>query len=138
MPRICQPQSSENDIVMHLLFNGGSIALLRALISESVRNISETFPTEGVRSALRDISPGPDASLACLRARFFLLLNMDHLMRSRLCQERVAGHLAPVCPHKACNLYDQLHETVVPLWIKDERIELQDFVERLKDAYLVA
>jgi hypothetical protein len=123
---------------MHLLYNGGAVPLLRALISESSRNISETFPTEGVMNALKDIQPGPDASLSCLRARFFLLLNQDHLMRARLCQERVAGHVAPVCPHKACGLYDQLNETVVPLWIKDERIGLHDFVERLKDAYLVA
>ena len=138
MPRICQPQSPESDILMHLLYNGGSVPLLRALISESSRNISEDFPTEGVRSALKELSPPPDASISCLRARFFLLLNQDHRMRSRLCQERVAGHVSPVCAHKACSLYDQLNETVVPQWIKDERISLLDFVEQLKDAYLVA
>ena len=138
MPRICQPQTTELDVLMHLIYNGSSAPLLRALISESTRNISEDFPTEGVRAALRDFAPPPEASLACLRARFFLLLNQDHRMRSRLCQERVAGHLAPVCPHKACSLYDQLHVSVVPQWIKDERVSVLDFTEQLKDAYLVA
>jgi hypothetical protein len=138
MPRICQPQGSDTDVLMHLLYNGGAVPLLRALISESMQNIAEDFPTEGVREALRQLSPPPDASLACLRARFFLLLNQDHRMRTRLCQERVAGHLAPVCAHKACNLYDQLSDTVVTQWIKDERITLLDFIDRLKDAYLVA
>jgi len=59
-------------------------------------------------------------------------------MRTRLCQERVAGHLAAVCPHKACSLYDQLNDAVIPQWIKDERVTLLDLVENLKDAYLVA
>ena len=138
MPRICHNPASETDVLMHLLYNGGSTPLLRALIAESARNIAEDFPTDGVKEALQAIAPAPDASLACLRARFFLLLNQDHRMRARLCQERVAGHLSPVCEHKACSLYDQLHDTVIPQWIKDERISLLDFAENLKDAYLVA
>jgi len=69
MPRICPSQASETDVLMHLLYNGGSVPLLRALISESMRNIEEDFPTDGVRQALRDISPRPDASWpACARA----------------------------------------------------------------------
>ena len=51
----------------------------------------------------------------------------------------VEGHTGSRhCPHKACSLYDQLNETVVPQWIKDERISLLDFIDQLKDAYLVA
>ena len=59
-------------------------------------------------------------------------------MRVRLCQDKLYGYIATLCPYKACAFYMQLRETVVPAWIKDERISLLDFEERLKDAYLVS
>ena len=141
MPSTCHAQIAQiasQDSLMHLLYSGSSEALLRGLIAESMRNISASYPTEGVRRALVRLVPGPDASLVSLRALFFLLLNQDCHMRARVCQDRLAGYLPALCPYKACRLFDQLRDEVVPGWIKDERVGLLLFVERLKDAYLVA
>ena len=133
------PQTqSHQDILMFLHYSGAAAPLLRALIAESMRNVAEDFPTEGVRKALLGLAPPPDASLVCLRVRFFLLLNQDYRMRVRLCRERAAGHLPTVDPYKACALYEQMNETLVPSWIRDERITILDFAEQLKDAYLAA
>ena len=123
---------------MHLIYSGGADPLLRTLIAESMQNIAEDFPTAGVSSALALLAPAADTPLAGLRVRFFLLLNQDQRMRSRLCHGRVAVYLNPVCAYKACNLYEQLRETVVPAWIKNENVTLLDLAESLKDAYLVA
>ena len=123
---------------MHVLYSGGGETILRGLIMDSIRNIGEDFPTEGVRKALTMLVPPPVASMAHLRVLFFILLNKDSRMRVRLCQERVAWYLPVLCPHKACSLYEQLRETVVPGWIRDERVGVMDMEERLRDAYLVA
>jgi len=139
MPRICQtPPGQYHDVLMYLLYNGGAEPLLRALIQESMGNISTAFPTAGVRAALVTLSPPPDAPLAALRVRFFLLLNQDHLMRVRLCHGKVTAYLPSLCVYKACNLYEELRDSLVPAWIKNENITLLDLAEKLKDAYLVA
>ena len=139
MPRICQtPPGQYQDILMHIVYSGGAEPLLRSLIAESIRNIGEDFPTPGVRAALASLAPAADTPLDGLRVRFFLLLNQDYRMRVRLCHGKVAVYLKPVCAHKACSMYELLRETVVPAWIKNETITLQDLDENLKDAYLVA
>jgi hypothetical protein len=138
-PRICQtPPGQYRDILMHIIYSGGAEPLLRSLISESMQNIAEDFPTPGVRAALASFAPVGETSLAALRVRFFLLLNQDHRMRVRLCHGKLSPHLDPVCVYKACNLYEQLRETVVPMWIKNETITILDLAEQLKDSYLVA
>ena len=142
IPRICQQDQNGRpcqDILMYIMFNAGSVQLLTALINESMKNIAEEFPTEGVKSALVSLIPPPShTSLACLRVRFFLLLNQDARMRRRLCENKIACYIPTLCPYKACNLYDQLRTIHVPNWIKDETISLLAFEENLRDAYLVA
>lgn len=141
MPSTCHAQIAQvasQDCLMHLLYCGSSEPLLRALIAESMRNIAASYPTDGVRRALVQLVPGAGASLASLRALFFLLLNQDCRMRARVCEDRLAGYLPALCPYKACRFFDQLREGVVPGWIKDERVSLLELVERLKDAYLVS
>ena len=78
------------------------------------------------------------ASLALLRAVFFVLLNQDSRMRVALCGKRFLPSLSALCPHKACRLYDQLKDTVVVEWVKNESIDLLQFEESLKEAYLVS
>ena len=121
------------------MFNAGSAPLITALINESMKNISEEFPTDGVKSALISLIPPPSSiSLASLRVRFFLLLNQDSRMRRRLCVSKIAWYIPTLCPFKACNLFDQLRTTLIPNWIKDETVDLLAFEEKLRDEYLVA
>ena len=139
MPRICQtPPGQYQDILMHIIYCGGAEPLLRSLIAESMCNIGDNFPTPGVRAALASLAPTAETPIAVLRALFFLLLNQDYRMRVRLCQGKIAPYLNPVCAYKACNLYEQLRESVVPAWIKNETVTVLDLAENLKDAYLVA
>jgi hypothetical protein len=142
MPRICQQDQNgrtSQDILMYVMFNAGSAPLITALINESMKNISEEFPTDGVKSALISLIPPPsNTSLASLRVRFFLLLNQDSRMRRRLCESKIAWYIPTLCPFKACNLFDQLRTTLIPNWIKDETVDLLAFEEKLRDEYLVA
>jgi hypothetical protein len=140
IPMTCQETGRQcQDILMHLLYSGGSEVLLRSLITQSIRNITDEFGgSKGVRDALAHYILPPACSLALLRAVFFILLNQDSRMRSNLCKQRYLPSLPTVCPHKACILYDQLHDVVIVEWVKRESIDLMQFEESLKEAYLVS
>ena len=140
IPITCQDTGRQcQDILMHLLYSGGSEPLLRCLIAQSIRNITEEYgQSKGVRDALGLYILPKQASLALLRAVFFVLLNQDGSMRAALCAKRFLPSLPVVCPHKACRLYDQLKDTVVVEWVKNESIDLLQLEESLKEAYLVS
>ena len=140
MPMICKdPHRQCQDIVMHVLYSGGVESLLRSLISQSLKNISDEFPSAGVRDALSHyVLAREGVSISTLRAVFFILLNQDSRMRARLCSSRVLSYIPELCPYKACRFYDQMRDSVVTAWVKDETIAALDLVENLKDSYLVA
>lgn len=139
MPRICQtPPGQYQDVLMHIIYSGSAEPLLRSLICDSLRNLAVDWPTPGVHAALTALAPTHDTPLAVLRVTFFLLLNQDQRMRARLCHGEIVPYVKPMCAYKACSLYTQLRETVIPSWIKNEEVTVLDLSERLKDAYLVA
>ena len=141
MPRICQETHTRQcqDVLMHLLYSGHCEQLLHSLIMQSIHNIAADHPaSEGVRQALIPFIPPPNCPPAMLRSIFFILLNQDSKMRDSLCTSRTLPYLPPLCPHKACRLYDHLKETVVVEWVKNENMHLLEFVESLKEAYLVS
>ena len=141
MPMICQDTHTRQcqDILMHLLYSGNCEALLRSLIMQSIHNISaEHAISAGVRQALQSFVPTQATPPATLRAVFFILLNQDSKMRESLCAKRVLQYLPELCAHKACRFYDALNESVVVEWIKNENVHILEFVENLKEAYLVS
>ena len=145
MPKICTVvlhgyRHQCQDILMHLLYNGGSERLLCDLIVESMNNIaSASHKDPRIIECLRPFLPDPSATpLVTLRASFILLLNMDERMRSRLCKERVAPYVPSLCPHKACVFYTLLKNQVVLDWMKNESVDVLAFVEKVKETYLLS
>lgn len=138
---ICQDTHTRQcqDILMHLLYSGNCEVLLRTLIMQSIHNIAAEHPSSGgVRQALLPFIPTQTTPPATLRAVFFILLNQDSKMRDSLCAKRMLHYLPELCPHKACRFYDSLNESVVVEWIKNENVHLLEFVESLKETYLVS
>ena len=126
---------------MHLLYSGNSEGLLKSLIVESINNIVAEHPaSDGVRRALAPFVPREDRPMppAMLRAVFFILLNQDSRMRDCLCTTRIQPYLQPLCPYKACRFYDCLKDSLVSTWVRNESIHLLEFVETIKETYLVS
>ena len=141
IPRICQETHTRQcqDVLMHILYSGSCDALLHSLIMQSIGNIAAAYPASaGVKRALIPYAPSKECPPAMLRSIFFVLLNQDCRMREALCAQRILPYLPPLCPHKACRFYDCLKESVVVEWVKNENVHLLEFVESLKEAYLVS
>lgn len=43
-----------------------------------------------------------------------------------------------VCPVKASGFFQELHDTLFPDWVCDERQSLDDFIDRVRMCYLVS
>lgn len=125
---------ARKDVLFHVLY-GGCREYVSRLIERSVLHIADEHSTDGVREALQNMRPQADDSLHVLQIKFFVLLNQDECMRSEIASVSGSG-VCGVCPHKAEGLYDALSDELLPAWIKDERIRHDDFVDRLRSAYL--
>jgi hypothetical protein len=124
------------DILFHVLY-GGNDEHIRALIEESVIDISREYPTDDVRDSLHCIRPGTDDSLNRLRVKFFLLLGENEAMRRRISESRKSpGLLQPLCLHKARRFYDELCDDLIPEFLQNETIRLDQFVDKLRATYL--
>ena len=64
----------------------------------------------------------------------------DEETRRRLCefQSDLARDWRPVCKVKATRFYATLHDELLPAWVKDETVTLDEAVERARMAYLVS
>jgi hypothetical protein len=130
------PVTQRKDVLFYVLY-GANTDSIAGWIEESALNIAEEYPADGVREALQLLRPAEGDSLNKLRAKFFLLLNEDGRMRERL--GRVQHHLMiSLCDLKAERFYDSLCDELIPVWIKDESVALEEFVDRLRAAYLVS
>ena len=124
---------------MYILYSGDSEFLCQ-IIRGAIHGVGRAHPTEGVKDALRVYEPGRDDCLHTLRIKLLVLLDQDETTRVRLCEYRspLARDWHPVCRVKATRFYTDLHDSLLPAWIKDETITASDFVDRVRMAYLIS
>lgn len=124
---------------MHILYNDSSEPIICRLIIQSMNNISESNQKHPlIVEQLKKFKPVSTTPIATLRASFFLLLNMDHRMRTELCTRNFEDYLPKLCQHKACIFFTLLRNEIVVEWMKNESITTIDLVEKIKDAYLLS
>ena len=138
MPMICAPH---RDWLFYILYYG-DVKLLSQLIRQCQGNILRRHHHDSaLGSLLERYSPDPQKDpLLVLRAKFFVLLHEDEETRKELAEKAATsfGCFGAVPKPKASNFYHSLHHDVIPKWVSDEDVQLHDFIESLREAYLVA
>lgn len=110
---------------------------MQQLIEESVINISREYSSDGVKDIIVQMRPKAEDTVDMLRAKFFLLIHQDEKMRKRLdMQQGKSSIVKEVDTHKACRFYDDLGSIVIPNYMQNQTISLQDFVQELRETYL--
>ena len=134
IPITCFP--GRQDILFHVLY-GANEANLRSLIEQTAIDIAREYPTHGVRDALQRMRPADGDCPNKLRARFFMLLAESETMRRRL-SAPVAGQCmpGPVCEDRARLFYDELCDQLLPAFVQNQTVRLDEFVDGLREAYL--
>ncbi len=110
------------------------------VIRTAAANIEAEHATPGVAEAARLFLPSPEDCLHSLRIKLLVLLDQDESTRRRLCEftSPAVRNYTPVSPAKADRFYAELHERLVPDWIKDETVSAGEFVDRARMAYLIS
>jgi len=124
---------------MYVLY-GADADFMRQIIRGAAHGVAQAHDTDGVRDALRAYAPGDGDCLHTLRVKLLVLLDQDEATRARLCEYRspVVRDWHPVCRVKATRFYAELHDSLLPGWVKDETVTTSDFVDRVRAAYLVS
>lgn len=124
----------KKDPLFYVLF-GGNTKWIAGMIEESVLNVAREYPDEGVAEALQLMRPAPDDPLTSLQIKFFALLNEDERMRCNLACVK-SPTMVSLCPHKAERFYDALSDELMPMWVKDERVSDEEFLDKIRQGYL--
>jgi hypothetical protein len=133
-----------HDWLMYILYSCDAPFLgqiIRGAMAGIAQQHAATKNKEGMAEALAPYSPGPSDCMHTTRIKLLVLLDQDEGTRRRLCEytsKGAARDWLPVCPHKAARFYAELHDTLIPAWIKDETVTSSEFVDRVRMAYLIS
>lgn len=154
--------SAMHDILFHVIFGSDRESIQEFLNASAARLqcIVKCKHLEGtMQCALSKDNPVP---LQTLKAMFFLFLNVDMVLKDYVCNTASKPAFAaamnvkqstkglenlhawsmvgtrPLNHGKAINFFIALHDNVVKKWLQDERKSAAEFVEAVKDAYLVS
>jgi hypothetical protein len=135
MPCTCP----HRDWLMYILYSCDS-EFMSQVIATAVSGIDAEHSTRGVTEALEPFRPSPGDCLHALRIKLLVLLDQDEGTRRRLCEfsSPTVRNYAPVPPEKADRFYAELHDRLIPDWIKDETVSAGEFVDRARMAYLIS
>ena len=136
MPCTCP----HRDWLMYILY-GGDSEFIGQIIRGAMQGIERAHGgAPGVVESLRVYSPHKHDCLHTLRIKLLVLLDLDEGTRRKLSEysSPLARDWHPVCRVKGTRFYAELHDGLLPGWVKDETINASDFVDRVRMAYLVS
>jgi hypothetical protein len=137
MPITCTPHK---DWLFYILYCGDT-NMLCDLIRQCVKNVAAHYHYDpDMLSILEHYQPRFSDSIHVLRSKFFVLLHEDEKTRIELVHRdtKLRGYFGPVPLQKANNFYVMLHTDLIPKWVSDESITLEQFIDSLRDAYLIS
>jgi hypothetical protein len=156
---------SMHDIIFHVIFGHDYDAILELVTASSARlnSICQCkylqATMQAVTQARASAQPVP---INVLKAMFFLFLNVDMVLKDYICNtsskdcfaaamntKRNAADLdklhawsmvatKQISPGKARNFFLALNQKLVKQWLQDERRGPMEFLQAVKDEYLVS
>jgi hypothetical protein len=124
---------------MYILYCCDSEFMSQVIHTAAV-NIQSEHDTPGVAEAIQPFLPSPDDCLHNLRIKLLILVDQDESTRRRLCEfsSPTVRNYTAVAPEKADRFYADLHDTLIPDWVKDETVTPGEFVDRARMSYLIS
>lgn len=148
-----------HDWLMYILYSCDT-EFLGQVTRGAMEGVASTHNTQGINEALEPFAPTDADCMHIARIKLMVLLDQvccslisprsslplvsissqDEATRRRLCEytSPLARDWRPVCPQKATRFYAELHNVLLPEWIKDETISHSEFIDRARMAYLVS
>ena len=118
------------DLFMYVLYSGDQVFVMN-MVEQVTREVCTKYDCPELASVLVH----KDKPLL-FRTLFFLMLNFYKSFRHWALTAAVG--LLPVCPHKATRFLLELKHDLVPRFLVDERMRLEDFERQLRVAYVAS
>ena len=118
---------AKRDMVFSVLFVGDE-RLIRHFVTDSSKRLGAGDWVAGIQAA----------SLVRLRVMFFLLLDRDSALKSKIVEGWSDLCVAAMDPSKSATFFQSLRAEVIDPWLVDERKDEDEFVSRVVDLYLVS
>ena len=118
------------DMIMFVLYSDDQ-SFVKDMVNKVLAEVAAEQQCEELAALARDYGERPQL-FVCL---FFLLLDFHAKFRYWVLQETGIG-LKPVCPHKAGRFLKVLRTDIVPRFLINETLRMDDLERELKIEYL--
>lgn len=118
------------DIIMYVLYSGDQL-----FVRDMVSKVAHEVAIEQECSELSNLVLMYPESPILFKCLFFLMLNFQPKFRYWVLSENDTG-LQPVCPHKAMLFLRLLRDELVPKFLVNETVRLDDFEREIKVSYI--
>lgn len=132
------PTRMNRDIVWHVLYDT-DMELIRDITLPAARRAEESSSgsSEIVNFVLHC------RNLTAMRALFFIVLNVDEELREDVCSAEFCkqvwthhGRPVPLCPYKATRFFQDMEESCIHRWMRNEQCTAASLVDTLIALYL--
>lgn len=140
LDRPASPTRMNRDILWHALYDD-DIELLREITLPSAVRIEND--SSGVSEIVSYVELC--GSLSAMRALFFVALNVDEQLREDICSTSWTsqvwtchGKPTPLCPYKATRFFQDLEESCIHPWMRNEQCTAMEMVDCVRMLYTIS
>jgi len=119
------------DLIMYVLYSDDEVFVMN-MVSRVALEIAEQYDFEDIKRVLRHKDKP-----VLYRCVFFMLLNFHQQFRYWVLSDTSLG-LKPICPYKATRFLIALKNEIVPTFLMDERLRLEEMERTLKTTYIAS
>ena len=117
------------DLLMYVLYSEDAVFVMN-MVKRAANEIADKYEFEDLRTILQH-----DDKPMLYRCLFFLLLNFYKPFRHWVLTDGSLG-LKPICPFKATRFLLCLKNEIVPHFLMDERVPLDELERKIKTTYV--
>ena len=118
------------DLIMYVLYSEDEMFVMD-MVRKVAHEIADKFECEELRTVVKH----RDKPLL-YRCLFFLLLNFHKQFRYWVLTSNNSLGLKPICPYKATRFLIALKNEIIPGFLVDERVQLDEMERKIKVTYV--
>lgn len=119
------------DLIMYVLYSGDEIFVMD-MVRKVSTEVAEKYNVQDIKKIL-----GHNDKPMLYRCLFFLMLNFHKDFRFWVLNDEGQG-LRKICPFKATRFLLSLKNEIVPKFLMNEKVQLQEFERSIKISYILS
>ena len=117
------------DLIMYVLYSGDEIFVMD-MVKKVSNEVSDKYNIQDIKKLLEH-----NDKPMLFRCLFFLMLNFHKDFRYWVLNDENQG-LRKICPFKVTRFLVSLKNEIVPKFLMDEKVQLQELEEKIKISYI--